>query len=71
MKKRLNPLKFALLISAVGLCFLIKPCPHGGAPGHSCWVHPLADSNVAKPMGSQLLIKTHSDSTTNQTINND
>jgi hypothetical protein len=69
MKKRLNPLKIALLIAAIGLCFLIKPCPHGGEPGHNCWVHPTADA--ARPMGSQLLIKTHTDSTTNQTYNDD
>lgn len=69
MKKRLNPLKIAGLIFAVGLCILIEPCPHGGDPGHSCWVHPV--ENEVKPMGSQLLIKTHSDTTTNQTNDND
>jgi len=53
MIKKVHPLKLALLLSAIGLCFLIEPCPHGGVNGHSCWVHPTA--STAMPMGSKYL----------------
>lgn len=64
MSKKLHPLKFGLLLVAIGICFLIKPCPHGGEAGHSCWVHP--GSNQAKPMGSKFL--THPVSPKDSTI---